>query len=64
MYVLNTHFKQNCFLSCKQILKIYSVCRHLSESHIYQNIPHLLPKNMWKNFKITRQKLLITLMKG
>lgn len=59
-----THTLNRTVLSCKQILKIYSVCKHFSESHIYQNIPHLLPKNMWKKFKITRQKLLITLMKG
>lgn len=36
---------------------------NFSQSYIYQNIPQLLPKKIWKNVKIRRQKLLITLMK-
>lgn len=37
---------------------------HFSESYIDQNIPHLLPKQMWKMGIISRQKLVIILRKG
>lgn len=62
-HAYTSHTLNKTVLSCKQVFKdIFSV-HALSESCIYQNIPHLPPKKMWKTVKIRRQKLLITLMK-
>lgn len=66
MQVLETYLKLSHyeFTRAFSFKDIFTVCMHFSEFYVHQNIPHLLPKKMWKMWIISRQKLLIILRKG